>query len=194
MKKLLLVSAVLTVVGGSGFAMTGAASEVKAAGVVKEADKVEVMVVATDSKDAKVAETTMTDKTSAVTLDTSTPETIYESIKGYVEKIMQKTGDEGERASLFEQLGTAIRNRYNNLASVRNEYGRNALHIAAQRDDVPVTAILLVAGIPANSRDSQDNTAHDIASFYENTAVMDFFVEPTSGSEGHKKLNLDFAA
>jgi hypothetical protein len=194
MKRLLLVLTVVMVGGGSVLGMSGAASEVKAAGAVKDADKAEVMVIATDGKDAKVAAANATDKISSVKVDTSTPENVYASIKVYTDAIVQKTSDEVERASIFEQLGTAIRIKHNKLAEIRNEYGRNALHVAAQHDDVFVTAVLLVAGILADSRDDQDNTAYDLASFYENTAVMGFYAGSGNGDEGTRRLVIDFAA
>ncbi len=193
MKQLVSVLAVVMVGSGSVLAMTSAASETKTAAATKDVE----MAVVSSSKDAKDSEAAVADQkkpSSDITIDPSSPEAIYKSIKGYTDKIVQKTGDDVGRASMLEQLGMDISAKYQKLDDILNDYGMNALHVAAQHNDVYVTRVLLAAGFFADSRDDRDNSPRDIAASFQSTEVIDFYVGSDNGNKDRRRLILDFAA
>jgi hypothetical protein len=147
MKNIILISAVFVGCIGSATAMNVSTDDKKVA-----AKTCEPMAVVQDTKDAK-------QEKAVLHLETTSPETIYSSLKAYTDAILHGVlDDENDRATWFQALAEQIAHQYTSLASVCNEDGRNALHLAAQKGDDYVATILLVAGIPATSKDNQDAT------------------------------------
>ena len=118
------------------------AGDEKTVAVAKDViDKKDAIKVEKDSKSAKEA---AVDK--QLRIDRSTPGTIYASIGGYVDGILDSTTDVVARWMKLVQLGQDIQAQGNTWNYIVNARGGNALHVAAEHSDVFVAAVLLVAG------------------------------------------------
>lgn len=176
MKNIILISAVFISLISSASAMNVSTDDKKVAATASKP-----MAVVQDAKDAKQEE-------AVLYLDTSSPEAIYSSLKAYTDLIAKaECEDENYRAEFYLALAEEVAHEYTTLASICNSDGRNALHLAAKKGDFYAATILLAAGIPATSKDSQDATPARLAveSGHDDVAKL---CEPTG------VFSIDYAA